>query len=149
MRTLLGRKSSGGEVLLGTALLATALLLSPVASAQSTMDLTIVVGTSEPVHLDTPVSIGKCDDESIVKVEDGGDSILLAGLKVGTTLCGFWTQGGNHHTLVTVTVVEPPPPDAGPPPATAPPPPGDGAPEPQPPDAGVRLKDSERQHKER
>jgi hypothetical protein len=133
--------------------LAAALLLSTVASAQTTIDLTIVVNTSEPVRLDTPVSVGKCDDESIVKVKDGGDSILLEGLKAGTTLCGFWTQGGNHHTLVTVTVVEEAP-DAGS--AAAPPSPGtvrgDETADPGPNDAGVAPKpsrDAERKHREK
>ena len=72
--------------------------------------ITIVLGGFELLRLEAPVSVGVCDDTSIVRVEDGGDALRLVGLKVGKTQCGFWTQQRTgQHTMVEVIVTTAPP----------------------------------------
>jgi hypothetical protein len=86
---------------------AAVLLASPWALAQSNapVKVTVRVGESALLHLASPVSVGACDDTSIVRVEDAGEALKLVGLKAGHTQCGFWrTATPGQRTMVDVEV---------------------------------------------
>jgi hypothetical protein len=50
------------------------------------------VGRTAELRLGSPAVRGTCDDPSIVRVEDGGDHLILRGLARGRTQCGFWSN---------------------------------------------------------
>lgn len=97
--------------------LLTALVLWPALSLadDTPTKFKVQVGHSKPLSLGGPVSVGICDDKSIVSVGDGTDALKLTGLKVGKTKCGFWkpAETTGTHTVIEV-IVSADDPDAAP-----------------------------------
>jgi hypothetical protein len=74
--------------------------------------ITIKVGKPAELRLGFVCIQSICDDEGIVRVEDGGDHLRLVGLAEGATRCGFWRDKSPYpHRLIRVVVTpdKPPP----------------------------------------
>jgi hypothetical protein len=75
--------------------------------------LTVAVGRHAELRLGWICIEARCDDTSVVRVEDGGDHLRLVGLAEGKTRCGFWKERSPApHRLIEVVVVpakKPPP----------------------------------------
>jgi hypothetical protein len=67
-------------------------LLAPCAQAEPLPTVRLRVGRTAELRLGWPAVRGTCDDDSIVRVEDGGDHLILRGLARGRTQCGFWSN---------------------------------------------------------
>ena len=76
------------------------------ADPAGTQSLTLEVGKTAPMTEMAGANV-LCDDPSVAAPEyaDGGNAILLRGLKAGTTLCGIWIVGPKPGGLYRVHVV--------------------------------------------
>jgi hypothetical protein len=82
----------------------------------ATEPLVIEVGTTAPMT-EAPGASVLCDDPTVAAPEftADGSTIVLRGLKPGSTLCGLWLVGQKPGGLYRVRIV-PAPSDAGAPP---------------------------------
>jgi hypothetical protein len=72
----------------------------------------IAVGEAYQLRLGFIIVGLVCDDNSLVRVEDGGDHLRLVGLAPGRTKCGFWSnpQSPAPSKVYEVVVTRAPPP---------------------------------------
>jgi hypothetical protein len=87
------------------------------ADPPATQLLDLEVGKTAPMTETAGANI-LCDDPAVAAPEyaDGGNAIVVRGLKPGTTLCGVWLLGPKPGGLyrVRVAAATAPPTDAGP-----------------------------------
>lgn len=86
--------------------------------------VTLTVGASQRVTLPQHIMSGHCDDQSLLRIDGEGETLIFVGLKPGRTHCGFWFSvqpfpSRYFEVLVlapgTLPPRPPPVPDAGPP----------------------------------
>jgi hypothetical protein len=75
------------------------------AEEQTLPEIKVKVGEAAPLHLGWILLGAVCDDNSLVKIEDGGDHLLVVGLAPGKTQCGFWRDYGNPAPAAVYQVV--------------------------------------------
>ncbi len=70
----------------------------------------ITVGVPVPLQLAMRVTMGVCDDPSLVRIEAAPDGarLQLVGLEPGTTLCSFFETPMTNRLVLEVHVLPPP-----------------------------------------
>jgi hypothetical protein len=75
------------------------------ADDQTLPEIKVKVGEAAPLRLGWVLLGAVCDDTSLIKIEDGGDHLLVVGLAPGKTKCGFWRDYGNPAPAAVYQIV--------------------------------------------